>query len=339
MPSRNSAGPPSVQISPIRHLGTAGQKPKDRLGAWIDYTQAHSTALIMPSTPVHDYRVKAVIRQHGAVTIQKAQLDPLGFARTPKHVAKERSDRVRISYCAKVDGGIESGGRSARIGDGAVYFRDYAGTGSFWSHAPITETWLFVPRDWLTDDQAVARHFDGAVFQSDAFLAGLMAERIEAVAAYADDSSGAGFEVATDRLRATIEDIFAAQVHDSHRQKLLQRAERLRRIKAHMARHASDAELTPDRIADALGIGRATLYRLLREEGLQVNAHVAEYRLTAIARMLHDPAWTGISIAEIAGQWGHLDAAYFARAFKRHFGQTPTAYRACGPDDTPRLYL
>ena len=35
-----------------------------------------------------------------------------------------------------------------------------------------------------------------------------------------------------------------------------------------------------------------------QEEGLQVNTHVAEYRLRAIAHMLRDPAWTDRPIGE-----------------------------------------
>jgi AraC-like DNA-binding protein len=163
-----------------------------------------------------------------------------------------------------------------------------------------------------------------------------MAQRIEAVANPAHD--GATFARATSDLRRTIEDVFAARASDGHRNALLVKADRLSRIKAFMMRHAGDAELTPDKIADGLGLSRATLYRLLKDEGLQVSAHVGEYRLTAIARTLRDPAWADQPIAEIASRWGHFDPAYFGRLFKRRFGQTPGDYRRIAAEGASRAF-
>lgn len=327
------------QGTPPRRVTTANVKPEARFAFWSDYVSPHSHALIMPSTPLHDYRTRATLRERDDVSIQRAVSDPIGFQRTPQHAARQRGDRVRISYCAKVDGGFESGGRSARIANGSVFFRDYRGTGNFWSHGVFEETWLFVPRDWFVESSKVVQAFDGAIFQSDHFLARLMAQKIEAVATHANDSHGSSFHQAIKALRLGIEDIFAARSSDSHRRKLLVKAERLQRIKAYMNRHADDLDLTPDRIADALGMARSSLYRLLQEEGLQINAHVAEYRLTMIARTLRDPAWAGRAIGEIAALWGHIDQAYFARAFKKQFGMTPSDYRAQGAVGSLRAYL
>jgi hypothetical protein len=122
-------------------ITTAQVRAKDRFSFWTDFTSVHSDPIIVPNTPLHDYRSIALIRQRADVTITQAISDPMGFLRTPKRAGRLRSDRVRIAYCRRVDGGIESGGKSARISDGAVYFRDYAGPGSFWTHDVFEETW------------------------------------------------------------------------------------------------------------------------------------------------------------------------------------------------------
>jgi len=317
-------------------LGTARWAPKDRFALWTDYTRTHSAPLVMPNTPTHDYRVAANIREQGEITICRAINDPLGFLRTPRHAAALRSDKVRISYCRRVDGGIESGGKTTRISDGAVYFRDYQGPGHFWSHSVFEETWLFVPREWLTDGGRVTQDFDGTVFQSDHFLSRMMAGRIEAITRHAHDDIG--FADAVRSLRAAIEDVFAARSSESHRRNLQRKAERLQRIKGYMARHAADRDLTPDRIADALGLTRSSLYRLLQEEGLQVSAYVADYRLNAIAQSLRDPAWSAASVGDIAALWGHFDQAYLTRVFKKRFGETPSRYRSRGLAETGRAF-
>lgn len=328
---------PKPDYASTQNVGTAQWRVKDRYSLWTDFTKAHSAVLAMPSTPVHDFRVTATLQLRGEVVINQAIMDPGGFLRTPRHAANLRTDCVRISYCARVDGGIESGGSAARIADRSVYFRDYRGPGCFWSHGAVEETWLFVPREWLVESGKAAQLFDCAVFQSDTFLTGLLAQRIQAVARHANDEPEQ-FDATIRNLRATIEDAFAARANESHRKTLLVKAERLRRIRAFLARHVADPDLSPDLIADKLGIARSTLYRLLQDEGLQINAVVAEHRLTAIARMLRDPAWATQSIGEIASLWGHLDPAYFARAFKRRFGQTPSLHRSAGPADGERAF-
>jgi len=332
----NPVSIPLEGVAPPQRVGTAQWQPKDRFALWTAYTSTHSAPLVMPNTPLHDYRIAATLQERGEVTINQAVGDPMGFLRTPKHAARLRADRVRISYCRRVSGGIESGGKAAGIADGAVYFRDYRGPGRFWSHSVIDETWLFVPREWFVESGKATRDFDCAVFQSDHFLAGLVAQRIKAVATHASDD--AAFAEAVRGLRATVEDVFAARSSDSHRKMLQVKAERLRRVKAYLAQHAGDSDLTPDRIADALGLARSSLYRLLQDEGLQVSAYVAEYRLTAIARTLRDPAWTECSIGEIAALWGHFDQAYLTRVFKRRFGETPSRYRLHGTIDTARAF-
>ena len=325
-------------MASTRVISTAPWRSKDRFPRWAEYVRPHSSPIAMPNTPVHDYRVTAKLQDRGEVTINQAMSDPIGFQRTPAHAANLRSDRVRISYCARVEGGIESGGTAAPIADGAVYFRDYHGPGRFWSHGPLEETWLFVPRAWFLECGRALGAFDCAVFQSDMFLARLLAERIKAVATRANDTT-VRFDEAVRNLRRTIEDAFVARADESHRKSLLLKADRLRRVKAFLAQHAGDSDLTPDRIADALDLARSTLYRLLKEENLQVSTYVAEYRLNAIRNSLRDPAWAGHSIGEIAALWGHLDPAYFARAFKRRFGETPSQFRAAATIGPSRPFL
>jgi AraC-like DNA-binding protein len=332
-PAPASADPPDQRLGKAGTYirSSAAHRPADRFDLWTDFTNVHSQAIAVPNTPLHDYRAIASFGERGDVTLMRAVQDPIGFLRTPRHAGLLRSDRVRISYCSRVDGGIESGGKSARIADGAVYFRDYRGPGVFWSHGIVEESWLFVPRAWLIDSGKIAQDFDGAVFQSDHFLAKLMAQRIGMVAAHANDAGGTGFSQAIGDLRGSIEDIFAARNSDSHRRKLLAKADQIRRVKAYLARHAGETDLTPDRIADALGLSRRSLYRLLEEEGLQVSAYLVEYRLTAIAKMLRSSAWAACSIGEIGSLWGYFDKAHLARAFKRRFGVTPSNYRQNQP--------
>ena len=52
--------------------------------------------------------------------------------------------------------------------------------------------------------------------------------------------------------------------------------------------------------------------------------YVAELRMNAAQELLQDPLR---SAAEIAAMVGYDSSSYFARAFKKHTGMTPTEYR------------
>jgi len=318
------------------HVSTAPQRPVDRLPFWTQYTAAHSQALVVPNTPVHDYRAALSIYKMADAIVIEAICDPLGFRGLLKQAKRTHADNIWICYCKRVNGGIETNGRASRIFDGVVHFQDSRGFGNLWTHDVLEATALSIPRAWVSEIGKVAADFDGAVFAADHFMTKRMAERVEAAASHAKAASPTAFSQAMADLRLTVEDAFAARASKSHCQNLLLKMRRVHSIRAYLDGHAAELNLAPDRVADALGLARSTLYRLLREDGLQVNAYIAEYRLAAIARMLRDPIWFDRPIGEMASLWGYVDHSHFSRAFRRRFGVTPSQWRAEGPVPGPQ---
>jgi AraC-like DNA-binding protein len=88
-------------------------------------------------------------------------------------------------------------------------------------------------------------------------------------------------------------------------------------------RECGDPDLTPERIALALGCSRAALYRAFAKEGESVAAAIWEARLERARRMLTSPEGIGSLIAEIAGLSGFREMPSFTRMFKRRYGITP----------------
>lgn len=86
----------------------------------------------------------------------------------------------------------------------------------------------------------------------------------------------------------------------------------------------SDQTLTVEDIADALKISRVQLYRkakmLLK---CSMNEYIVQRRLKKAKFLILD----GLPINEIADKAGFSSATYFAAAFKKQFGQTPTAFK------------
>ena len=106
-----------------------------------------------------------------------------------------------------------------------------------------------------------------------------------------------------------------------HRGQLARRI--LRRIETDFA----DPELTPERLAAELGISKRYLQQLLAGSGTSFVQELTATRLDRASDMLSDPRAGGLGVGEIAFRCGFLDPGYFARAFRKRLGRTPSAWR------------
>lgn len=78
-------------------------------------------------------------------------------------------------------------------------------------------------------------------------------------------------------------------------------------------------------IASALGLNRSYLTRLFKDAtGYSLQEYLLTYRMKMAVKMLSN---NKMSISEVAKNVGYCDTFTFSKAFKRHFGKAPSAYR------------
>lgn len=78
-------------------------------------------------------------------------------------------------------------------------------------------------------------------------------------------------------------------------------------------------------IAYSLGLNRSYLTRLFKEAtGYSLQDYLLTYRMKVAARLIKENNHT---ISEIATTVGYSDTFTFSKAFKRHFGYSPSAYK------------
>lgn len=106
------------------------------------------------------------------------------------------------------------------------------------------------------------------------------------------------------------------------------RESRLARARADIDAHLSDPELDAARLARLQGISRRHLDAIFAARGQSLERSIWERRLERVCQELRDPAHAHRRLIDIAFAWGFNSQAHFSRAFRRKFGQSPSAFRA-----------
>jgi AraC-like DNA-binding protein len=110
------------------------------------------------------------------------------------------------------------------------------------------------------------------------------------------------------------------------------KAARLKALKSDVMSMLGNGDLSSEIIAGRHGISSRYVRKLFEQEGTSFTAFVLGERLTRVRRMLRDPRYAHLTIAQLAHACGFNDISYFNRAFRRHFGITPTDVRESSGD-------
>ncbi|MGB9033594.1 MAG: helix-turn-helix domain-containing protein [Paeniglutamicibacter sp.] len=97
--------------------------------------------------------------------------------------------------------------------------------------------------------------------------------------------------------------------------------------RAHIDAHLAQSDLSSARLARAVGISERHLTRVFAEAGTTPARYVLATRLERAREHLSDGRFRGSTIAEVGASVGFVSAAHFSRAFRQHFGYSPTELR------------
>jgi AraC-like DNA-binding protein len=100
-----------------------------------------------------------------------------------------------------------------------------------------------------------------------------------------------------------------------------------RRCTAYIKSNLADEEITPNKIARAMGISVRYLHKVFQESGDSVCEYLRASRLETARMELADPRKSSVQIREIAHRAGFRSQAHFAAAFRQRYGVSATEWR------------
>jgi AraC-like DNA-binding protein len=264
------------------------------------------------------------IRRAGAVGIAHISVTPARMTRHASNLS-DGNDAIVVQSWKRGSGGLTQGELENRIEphdaliiDNAKPARVCAESASdFWS--------LTIPRDSIVASAPGVTRFAGTKSTGSSGFR-LLFKYLEEIAAE-DFADWRTAQLVGDHLIDLTAFALGAVANNSASDDGVAVARRTT-ILREIERHSSDPGLSAITIAPLLGITPRYVHLLLEETGKSFTHHVLERRLEKAAALLRDPQWSNSKIADIAAEAGFNDLSYFNRAFRRHFGATPSDLRA-----------
>ena len=302
---------------------------RDRFPAYCEEMIRRYAALdIMARDDGSKFRARIELQRIGSVDIGYVATTASDYVRTPPYL-RDGDDALCVVLC------IEGGTYQTQRGDpqpllpGEGIVCDNAQTGGI--HVPgDSRFWVLkVARPSIGVQLPQVARFGGAKLDRDAVARRLLFDYIGA--AQNVDWSGAGPVAAL--YDQHIVDLIglalgaegeARKAAEMHGLRTARRAAVLREIEIRSA----NPHFNVVAVARRLGVTPRYVHLLLEETGKSFTHHVLERRLEKAAALLRDPQSAARKIADIAAEAGFTDLSYFNRAFRRHFGLTPSDLRS-----------
>jgi AraC-like DNA-binding protein len=309
-----------VLNKPFMHFDTADFPAEERFDRWRQ-VMAGFYEVVPPEDPKAtplDVRSSAWM-VGGGVMLAAGSFSRQTVNRSRQMIRRDQVDHYKIHL--REGGGfhLDADGSRLRIATGNVVIEDLARPERYDGQGGSSII-LYVAREVLDEALPRALQGHGVVVQAGAGM--LLADYMRSLTrniSYLDQSQISSVAAATTSLIAaclapTAETLASASP--------ALEVTLLRQISRFIEMHLTDEALSADSLCAVFKISRATLYRLFEPLG-GVQSFIKERRLARIHTLL-STAEGRVHLTRIAEAHGFKSATYFSRAFREHFGYTPS---------------
>ncbi|MCQ8181453.1 helix-turn-helix domain-containing protein [Methylomonas sp. SURF-1] len=221
---------------------------------------------------------------------------------------------------------LQQDGREAELQAGDIALYDATRPHRIDCPEPFAKLLVSIPRQLLKQRLPGVEHCSALRIPGGDGLGAVTADFLRSTARQADCIDTARFAPlagqAMDLLALTLNTLRPGRFELADQRTLaLNRSKRL--IESRLA----DPELDSATIARAAHLSPRYLNALFNGENTSLMRYVWLRRLQHCAEELRAEQHAGRSLTEIALRWGFNDMSHFSRAFKRHYGCTPSDYR------------
>lgn len=308
-------------VIPQLHFSTAALARRDAAEVWHERVAGYYETLPVASG-TEPFRIRTASWNLGEQLTVHARYSAREQARTPRKIRADQVDHYRLILQLEGVLRVDADGQRVQVQPGQLLLTDMSRPERY-SVDPGSNIVLFLPRERL--DAALPRPLGLHGVLPQGAAASLLALHLRGLLGQLGELRQSE---AAPVARATLHLVAAALAPCARTLPLAQPAAEatlLRQACRHIEQHLLDEALSPQSLAAAFRVSRATLYRLFEPLG-GVTAYIREQRLRRVHGLLAAPAQRH-HLSTLAAEHGFSDASTLSRAFKQQFGYSPSEVR------------
>ena len=315
-----SNAPPKV---PTVHFNSADLNPSDRYDAWQD-----NLGVLFDMTGPDgetngkDFRATIDACDLGGVVFGVTRAETQLFGRDARRVARDDMDHILVQVFLE-GGGISARDQKIAAGDMLVIDLDQTHEMINTDFANLT---MVLPRELIPGVSDLLAPLHGKRLGAENPMIGFMSDHLQALWRHVPDME---MDQAGGALQGTIglmENWLSRQQPMSDDDTPSVSAAIGKAVCRYIALHLEEA-LSPEGLAKVFNISRSQIYRIFAPHG-GVARYVLVQRLRRSMRMLTQPLFGLMSIGAIGYACGFTSESGFSRAFRNHYGMSPSEARA-----------
>lgn len=271
----------------------------------------------------HDLTARAALVTLGAARVTQGFLSSASLTRKADEDAGQPEEQVSLFLTLGGGWGGRAGRRNKDVRAGQLVLLDRS-QGLAGAIRDLSSITLVLPKRLLTTELPHLEDLHGETLNGP--MAALLSDQMASVARHGARLDAAG--------RGGLERVVSALVMGALSRGPGEAADRagfalthvlLERARRFIRAHCCDPALSPESVAEAMGVSRASLYRAFAPEG-GVGRCILQTRVQAARAALEDPAERR-RIGEIGFAHGFASDAQFSRAMRAAYGLSPRELR------------
>lgn len=307
---------------------TKGLPPKVRREYWNDAICETFTELVTDFTSGQDFNAELSTVPLADLTYSRVRTSKSHVKHTQQHVSKTKEDIFLLHLQLENSSLNSQYGRSSHLGIGDFTLVDSTSPYNVLFDDPISMGVMCIPHKVLSKKISNPEDIVGHKFYGDKGVSGMLSQMLRSFWMQNDfnGSDHINAQLADnilDLLTISIQNQFGNVEKENSVRKI-----RFLQIQKFIEYNLKDPELSPQKIAIAFNITPRYLHQIFSEFHTQtVGQYLLSRRLDECANAFQNNHHNGLTITEIAFDWGFNSMTHFSRVFKEKFDLSPRAFR------------
>lgn len=296
---------------------------------------SHMSAVEFNAADQHKFDAELDVAQLGPVRLARLSVEGCSVERRRVHIMRDSTRLYTLLLQAEGSSTFYHCGNEARLAEGDFVLCDLGLPHLFDTKHPSVTIMVRMAPDVLRDYLPTPEQFCGLRLGRTVGLASSAGAIVQNLSDNLRAGVRTGFETRIARYLLEMISVSYIAGYEPVLKGSAVQWQRRNTIIRYIEDNLRDPGLTAASIAEGLGLSPRYVRNIFSMNGEKVLAYVLRRRLEECARQMHDPAWNGHTLTEIAYSWGFNSAAHFTRTFRDHFGVSPREYRRSAQKSQP----